>query len=125
MATVTFHKAFELCDVVSVCLLSQETGQILLTGSSSPSGSVSLQKAAENLYRFPCTKVANDEWMKTGVDFAISLVGKAINVSLLKLFKIWVPFHAHKYIYHIVFLVKIQNDVNKKMRGNAFKVVIK
>lgn len=117
-----FRKAFELCDVVSVCLFSQETEQVMLTGQPNHSESGNLRKAADLLYRFPCVKVSNEEWMKTAVDLAISLVGKAITVSLQELIRVWVPFNAHKFFHHIVFLVKVTKDDKKKIRGSSFKV---
>lgn len=119
---IMFHKSFELCDVVSLCLLSEEAGQILMTAVPRASDSFNLRRAADNLYRFPCLKVVNEEWTKTAVDLAISLVGKAIHVSLLKLIKVWVPFNVRKYIHHVIFLVTVRTDDKMKTRGNGYKV---
>lgn len=117
-----FNKASELCDVVSVCILKEETGQILLTGNQNLLGSVNLRNIADNLYRFPCEKVLNEEWMKTAVNLSMSLVANVINVTLLKLIKTWLPFHAQKYVYHVVFLVKVQKEAKLSFRVGPFKV---
>lgn len=77
------------------------------------------------MYRFPCLKAANDEWMKTAVDLTIGLAGKASFkgvMSLLKLYKVWVPMHAQKYVYHVVFLMNVRPK--KRVLGNMYKVPI-
>lgn len=116
-----FQKSFELCDVVSL-LLVQDNGQILLTGVITPPGSVSLKKVAANMYRLPGLKVSNEEWTQTAVDLALTILGKPNKISLFKLYKVWVPLHAQKYIHHVVYLVNVQKDGKKKNRGNAYKV---
>lgn len=116
-----FQKSFELCDVVSL-LLVQDNGQVLLTGNVTPPGSVSLTKTAANLYRLPSLKVVNEEWTQTASDLMLCVLGKANKMRLFKLYKVWVPLHAQKYIHHVVYLVNVQKDAKKKSRGNAFKV---
>lgn len=117
-----FQKPFELCDVVSVLLQQHDTGHILMTGILSPPGSVSPKKMAANLFRFPCVKVVNEEWTQTANELALTILGKPNKSTLFKLYKVWIPMHVQRYIYHVVYLVNVQKDGRKKSRGINFKV---
>lgn len=116
-----FQKSFELCDVVSL-LVIQDNGQILLTGVFTPSGTVNLKKMAANMYRLPALKVVNEEWTQTANDLMMTVLGKLYKITLFKLYKVWVPLHAQKYIHHVVYLVNVQKDVKKRTRNSAYKV---
>lgn len=115
-----FQKSFELCDVVSLLLQNQENGYILLT--SLPTASP--KEKSIIIYRFPCVKVVNEEWKQTAEDLTQHILGKATEMSLLKLYKVWIPMHAQKYIHHVLFLVNVPKDLVKKYPGANFKVRI-
>lgn len=96
------------------------------SGSSANNSKTNLLRAAAQPYRLPSVKVHQDEWAHTALDLAANLLGRPFKVVLLKMFKIWMPGHAQKYLYHMVYLVNVLAlELKKtKQRGPLYKVGI-
>lgn len=146
-----FHKPYEMCDVVSLLVQQMENSTFLVTtavqrNDGSPSSLSIAEKPSStettvtkppkanfqmpinrmpgvgNLYRLPCSMVTNDEWSQAALDLAAQLLGRPTRVTLLKMYKVWIPY-GPKNLHHLVYLVNVAaRNANKKSRSASYKV---
>lgn len=131
-----FQRTYNLCDVVSVIVIATDSppSTILMAwddqhhaedaGPTAVDGDSTQRALAPfSLYHLPSEKVWKDSWLRTGSDLAAQLLGQAVPIALLKLYKIWVPLSTINFLHHVVYLVNVtQRQAKTVNRPKNYRV---